>query len=141
VARRRTLTGTEKEERNMILDLDAVVDILHKNDVEAYVEQTGGGTATIYAGKQADHEEPRYVWRDGVREQVGTETWARFPVIAGPGWFEGPGWSKGRADTGDFTIGPDDDGESDDIFTASDADNEATVAAEILRRHREVVSA
>lgn len=81
----------------VVIDLDAVVDRMKAQGVDAYVEQTGGGVATIYAG-------PAYTDAEGDQ---------RWSVVAGPGWFEGPGWHAPRADLAEFCYGPDDDGESE----------------------------
>lgn len=119
-----------------VLDLDEVVRLLKDKGVVAYVEQTGGGTATIYAGEQFQQREETWRWVDGVRVSNGSETVPRYPVIAGPGWFEGPGWTHPQADAGDFAIGPDDDGESDPVFTTATW-TEADVAEEIFRQFKE----
>lgn len=96
------------------LDMDRVVEILRTvHGVEnAFVQQTGGGCATIYAGPVADDEEgdPRYA------------------AIAGPGWFEGPGFTVARGTIGDFYIGRDNDGATDPVEPLEDA-SEETVAA------------
>jgi hypothetical protein len=108
------------------INFDEVVEGLRKQGIPAYVESTGGHVATIYAGEQFDREEPLFVWRDGVRTQVGTQTWKRFPAIAGPGWFAGPTYETDpRGTTDEFAIGLDDDGESeytdiDDSWTTDD---------------------
>jgi hypothetical protein len=102
-----------------ILNLDKIVDVLHMAGIAAYVEQTGGGCATIFVGE--------------VKEVDGDP---RYTVLAGPGWFEGPGWSNGRGQTDDFSVGPDDYGESDPVMTPVNA-NEADVAIEIMRQYRE----
>lgn len=86
------------------LDLDKVCDLLKERNIPAYVEQTGGGCATIYAG-EPDRTDPQ---------------WPRYKALAGPGWFEGPGWSNGRADTSDFYVGPDDDGEGGYVISQAD---------------------
>lgn len=85
--------------------MDAVVDALQKGGIPAYVEQTGGGCATIYAGGQHVHEE-RYPNGD-------VDRWNRWNVAAGPGWFEGPDWTQGTAALGEFSVSPNDEGESD----------------------------
>lgn len=106
------------------VDLDRVVEVLRTvYGVEnAHVRQTGGGTATIYAGPT--WEEPDW----------GT----RYAVIAGPGWFEGPGFTRPRADTEELYVGPDDDGESRTWSAAGVADDPELVAALIaLRLKRE----
>lgn len=79
------------------IDLDKVVEHVKATGRYAYVEQTGGNVATIYAGSTYFDSE-------------GNERWA---AVAGPGWFEGPNWTKGRATLFDFVVGPDDDGESE----------------------------
>lgn len=78
------------------INLDLVVDRLHAHGVDGYVEMTGGGVATIYAGPT------RQV--DGHRPGLTYKVWA---VLAGPGWFEGPGYTIPRADVTDFYIGQD----------------------------------
>jgi hypothetical protein len=119
------------------IDLDEVVRILKdEHQVPAYVEQTGGGTATIYAGWWFMNQEPQYRWEDGERIQVDAESVPRFPAIAGPGWFEGPGWTKGRATVDDFYIGPDDDGEADPVTATRDW-TERDAAAAIARQVKE----
>lgn len=80
------------------LDLDEVVRLLRDEHgiADAYVEQTGGGCATIYAGptRYDPHEQAH-----------------RYAAIAGPGWFEDRAtFSQARAASADFYIGPDDDG-------------------------------
>lgn len=79
------------------IDMQRICDLLNTQGITAYVEQTGGGTATIYAGESFTdkHGDPRH------------------PVLAGPGWFDGPAWTQPHGDPTDFYIGPDDDGESD----------------------------
>lgn len=83
------------------IDMEAVADELRRRGVHSYVEQTGGGVATIYAGPQ--HEEPGW----------GT----RWACLAGPGWFDGPLWTLPVGDLGDFYVGPDDDGETEPLRT------------------------
>jgi hypothetical protein len=75
------------------IDLQAVADAVTHRGHRAYVEQTGGNTATIYAGRQ-------------VPDRYGEPRWS---AVAGPGWFEGPGWTKPFADTSEFHVGPDGD--------------------------------
>jgi hypothetical protein len=78
------------------LSFDAIVDQLRAAGWEnAYVEQTGGGCATIFAGPT--HEVEGY-------GDV-------YAVAVGPGWFEGPGWTDGRGHAGDLYVGPDSGGE------------------------------
>lgn len=98
------------------VDMDKVCDILKERGIPAYVEQTGGGCATVYAGEPWDEE-----------------GWGkRYPALAGPGWFEGPGWTNARGDTDDFCIGLDDDGVGE--FTmAEKVWDEARIADEVAR--------
>lgn len=66
------------------IHLDPLVELLRKRGMtDAYVEQTGGGCATVYV--------------------LGGR------IQAGPGWFAGPGWSDGRATLDDFYLGWDSD--------------------------------
>lgn len=98
------------------LNLDTICTLLRERGIPAYVEQTGGGVATIYAGEQ------------NIPDPSGE--WMRWQALAGPGWFEGPGWSNGRGHTSDFAIGPDDDGETRPLFASDDWD-ETRVAEEL----------
>ena len=94
----------------MELDLDKIVRLLNEEyKIESYVGQTGGGTATLLIG-----------------EEIGD----RYELLAGPGWFEGPGWTNGRATNEEFYIGPDDDGATDPYVSHPDWD-EAKAALHI----------
>jgi hypothetical protein len=101
------------------VDMDAVVRILNRSyGIHAYVEQTGGGCATIYAGKLSLNV--NFLTDDDAE---------RWDCIAGPGWFQWPG-GHAIGEIGDFHVGPDDDGEDiDAVWTAGKDDNEATIAA------------
>ena len=107
----------------MELNLDAIVGRIRRAGVHAFVAQTGGGVATIYAGP--------------VRAEDGLEYYA---VAAGPGRFEGPGWRNGRADNADFTICRDNDGsdppESEQSCTGM---SEEAIAEHIIRRAKEAM--
>lgn len=83
------------------INLDMIVDRLHAHGCDGYVEMTGGGCATIYAGPTRDMT-TRIGGDDG--RVVNYKVWA---VLAGPGWFEGPGYTLPRADVLDFYIGQD----------------------------------
>lgn len=101
-----------------VIDMDAVVTELTELGIPAVVEQTGGNTATVYAG------EP---YNDGEGE--------RYPVAAGPGHFEGPGWTQGRAYREEFSLGVNDDGLTDSHYPPAGA-TEADIArmiAHVLR--------
>lgn len=84
-------------------NLDRVAGELNSRGIAAEVDHSGGGVATLYAGK-------RFFDRDGE---------PRWQIIAGPGWFEQPGYGTARADTGDFAVGPDDDGTDDVLYGTS----------------------
>jgi hypothetical protein len=91
--------GTRQDEtvtiREAEIDMDEVARLV--NDVcgvPAYVEMTGGNTATIYAGKSRTEEG----WGE------------RYAAIAGPGCYA---WASAESSLGaasDFYVGPDDDG-------------------------------
>lgn len=110
------------------LSMDLVVDAIESCGIPAYVEQTGGGCATIFAGwrscRLTDHDEQWTELCDSCRWTVG----------AGPGWFEGPGWTLGRAYWSDFYIGRDDDALTDDFTTPDElrAHDETQIGARIV---------
>lgn len=81
------------------VNLDKMVDILQRLGIPAMVEMTGGGVATLYAGKLL----------------VDTPEERLYQACAGPGWFEGPYYSQPRVTFAEFYIGPDGDvyGEDD----------------------------
>lgn len=106
-----------------VVDLDKVCDIMSRDHhIKAYVEQTGGGCATIYAG-------PKYTDDSGD---------GRYAIVAGPGWFEPTrlGNLRGVASLDDFYIGVDDDGMSDVLY-AYTAEDETANAGEVLRGSQE----
>lgn len=76
--------------------LDRIAGALNARGIAAEVDQTGGGTATLFAGE-------RFFDRDGE---------PRWQVIAGPGYFDQHGMAL--ADTADFSLGLDNDGASGD---------------------------
>jgi hypothetical protein len=84
------------------LNLDTIVELIHRQGIWAYVEQTGGGCATIYAGAQDTNREGDTI----------------YAAIAGPGTC---GWGHGPSigNTGDFFIGADDQGETPTIDCAA----------------------
>lgn len=92
--------GPDRTEFNM----DEVCALLHYHlGVRAYVEYTGGGCATIYAGSA------RQV--DGETFGDGTPVY-RYPCLGGPGWFTGPMGGARTTTVGDYTdfyVGPDDE--------------------------------
>lgn len=89
----------EAQESGDTLDLDLVVDLVRRAGVHSYVEQTGGGCATIFAGARRPHP----------ADTTGRDVlWA---CCAGPGTY---GWGQvpSVADPTDFYVGADDEGES-----------------------------
>jgi hypothetical protein len=100
------------------LDMEKIVSLVKAQGVPAFVQQTGGGVATIYAGATRAEGEDEY-----------------FAVAAGPGWFSGPRWSEARGDDEDFCVGPDNDGSApNDAYTTCKGMDEPVIAAEIVRR-------
>lgn len=106
------------------LNMDEVVDHLHGLGVSAYVEQTGGGCATIYAG-------PTQQGSDFPRTPAVT-----YAAVAGPGSY---GWGQrpSAAMLGDFYIGADDMGETEPVDAglvgARSAEDVARLIAEQVR--------
>jgi hypothetical protein len=96
------------------VSLDRIAQILiEKGVAKAFVDQTGGGVATLFAG-------------EGGTDSAGDE---RYALIAGPGYFAGPGWSNARVAVcanNDFGYGPNDDGESAPLYV--NEGDEATIA-------------
>lgn len=78
------------------LDLDEIVDRIHEQGVWAYVEQTDGGCATIYAG----------AWHSVPHGNYGRTMYA---VVAGPGTY-GRGERPSVGHMHEFFIGADDQG-------------------------------
>lgn len=108
-----TPPDTEPVPPESIIDFDAVCVELHKMGHKAYVEQSGGGTATIYAGEPFPFD--------------GDVT---YPALAGPGWFDGPNWTLGRGVCGDLYIGPGDD--DDKYVNVECSDDHSTKAVATL---------
>ncbi len=108
------------------IDMEAIASAVQTAGFHAYVEQTGGGTATIYAGRLHDREtdDPHY------------------SAVAGPGWFRGPGWTAPRASRDDFSVGRHDHGETDPTLVSepgawkSDAELVAAIVALCPSGHR-----
>ena len=73
------------------IDLERVVARVRKTYPDVLVEQTGGGTATIMVYANETLPENRAL------------------IAAGPGWFTGPNWTKGRASRDEFYVGLDED--------------------------------
>lgn len=107
----------------IVVDMDAVACVLRRRGHDrCYVEQTGGGVATIYLGPDARDETES----EGIATEVAADT--RQLAIAGPGWFEGEHWTRARAWLTDFYIGPDDHGVSDPVVPwSADPDDIADI--------------
>ncbi len=86
-----------------------MIELLQRGDIPAFVEQIGGGVATIYAGDP---------WTD--------EDASPQHVAAGPGWFEGPRWTQRRAFVEDPVLEP---GNGDTFISLASDDDEAATAA------------
>jgi hypothetical protein len=99
--------------------MDAVVKILTDAGHEAYVEQTGGGVATIYGG----------------RSYADAEGYTRFEIIAGPGSY-----TTRLADEG-FCYGHDDEGESEAVEVVGPAENVASGMLAFLAEHADAFTA
>ena len=109
------LGADDEPEPDVEFSMDAVVDRLHAAGVPAYVEMTGGGCATIYAGG-------KHVSLDGAEECP------RWDVAAGPGTY---GTRNGNlALLAEFYVGPNDDGASGEADTLPDT---ITTADEAVR--------
>jgi hypothetical protein len=107
----------------MELNLTTIVRRVRRAGVHAYLAQTGGGVATIYAGP--------------VRVEGDAEYYA---VAAGPGWFEGAGWRNGRADDAEFTVGRDNDGsDTNGPYLTCNGMSEDAIADWIVRRAKEAM--
>jgi hypothetical protein len=140
----------ERDDRDFVIDLDEVARFVREAGFPASVDQTGGGTATICAGDElgvwAHRDDPEQlklhgttrtmsgIGRDGQRRGPDVEVAAcdgecyRYEALAGPGWFDGPAWTRGRADLRDFYVGPDDDGSADPRHVPDDATAESVAA-------------
>lgn len=108
------------------VDLDHVAWILNRRGLYAYVGQTGGGCATLFAAAtEADYR------RCGHGYEAGSPL---LTACAGPGWFDGPAWTMARADAADLWIGPDDCGEADPTcLCTADPETIADALAAVVR--------
>lgn len=110
------------------VNMDRIVEIIKAEGFYAYVEQTGGGCATIYSSDRSSEQYPGAPAPYLINPLDGE---GRYPVIAGPGWFEGPGWTNARGALGDFYVGPDDDGERTP-WEAGEGETEETIAERMI---------
>jgi hypothetical protein len=99
-----------------VFSLDRLCDVMRAAGFPAYVEHTGGGVATIYAGEPVDEEGwgPRYV------------------VLVGPGYFEKGG--SAYVEASDGVLGPDTDGRG--VAVSLQGFTEAQVGALLLESLR-----
>lgn len=103
------------------LDMDLICTLIHAAGLPAYVEQTGGGCATIQAGPTR---------LNGNGDSI-------YAALCGPGWFESfdlnqaPPFQRGRAHTDDCYVGADDQGDTE-AWAAGDSDDEQSVAERII---------
>lgn len=120
------------------LDMDRIAKRVADAGFAAYVEQTGGGCATIYASREW---EERPVTRMG--EPAGTvrmpkthpdpvegDDYPRHDVVAGPGYFAGENWTQPRASVGDFSVCRDG---NEDVDQMTDAATEDAAVETIVR--------
>jgi hypothetical protein len=103
---------------------DEVVRILRERGIHAEVAQTGGGTATLYAGPT----HPYWMPNDTLH---GVDLYA---AAAGPGWFEGPGWTRSCFSTAELVVGHDDPYGEDDYENVPE-DATAAVVADLVEKY------
>ncbi len=96
------------------LNFDAIVSYLENAGFLAYVEQTGGGVATIYAASRS------------LKDANGHD---HYGFAAGPGSFAGPGWTNAHGHTDDFYLGANDTGDSVFVSCVGMADERAVADA------------
>jgi hypothetical protein len=93
---------------NQVMNLDTLAGLVQDRGYRALIEMTGGGCATLIA---YDAE--------------------GLPLIAaGPGWFDGPNWTEGRANWDDFAWGPNDS--ENDYTYETEARDLSALADEIV---------
>lgn len=105
-----------------IISLDAIVHALKAEDIDSYVEQTGGGCATVLVGEPYEFD-VILPWNGQ------TITESAYPAAVGPGWFVGEHWTRGQAHVSDLSVGPDRDDLDDVYLTYFSDDNPATIEA------------
>lgn len=94
----RDVDEDDEPEADATFSLDAVVAALHKKGIPAYVDMTGGGCATIFAGG-------KHVVLDGTEERID------WDVAAGPGTYSHV--ADSTASLEEFSVGPNDEGASE----------------------------
>lgn len=111
--------------RFTIIDFDRVAARLSaEHDIPAHVEQTGGNVATLYVGTAEGEQEPT----EPTMAYNHMADCMRAPVVLGPGWFEGPGWTNARGTLEELFLGPDDQGQTTHYEPESEDDIVETAA-------------
>ena len=108
------MIGPKTEAEFYTLDMSRIASLVNGAGHPCIVEQTGGGTATIYAGAP----NPNVQWEDEPNY---------YPVAAGPGNY----WPTPEADSREFSVGSTE--EPYDGFVDCEGFSEEQVAAEIVR--------
>lgn len=94
-----------------VIDMDAVASEIQSHGVPAFVQNSGGGCATLYAG-----------------ELIGDY----YAACAGPGVFAGPDWTMGRAFADDFWVGTDGVEDAYALVTVTDPKAVAAVVLAVV---------
>jgi hypothetical protein len=136
-----TLAGAERGAD--LFSIQAVVDRVKQLDpqVTAYVEQTGGGCATIYAALRREDSPVvagMTVDEDAVLyQQPGEPGWGEWPIQAGPGTFDWGG-SNHEASLAEFYVGPSDALMADgyETYEATERDTVESLAEQIVAQVR-----
>jgi hypothetical protein len=117
VSRPAAIVAVADEAPRRVWNMDTIAKLVRERFDNAYVEMTGGGCATIYAGPV-------------VVDAAGDN---RYALIAGPGSYGGRGFGRDEDSVAsyDFCYGNDDDGETTPIFVA-ETESEETIAALFL---------
>lgn len=119
------------------INLGTVIDLVKAAGFPAYVEYTGGGVATVYASVETDEAAPGGV----KRHLAGPYNDEVVDVVAGPGFFveqrrdpEEDALAPGAYGyLSEFCVGQDGDPTPGD-YTATQDDDEASIAQQIIRR-------
>jgi hypothetical protein len=111
------MIGPKTEEQSHELSMSRIAAMVREQGVPCFVDQTGGGTATIYAGCP-----------------IPTEDGPVYPVSAGPGSF----WAEGgpTADDREFSCGLSEWSANEQVWVSEldcEGLSEEQIAAEILR--------
>jgi hypothetical protein len=117
-----------------LFSMSDVVDEIERTapDVVAYVEQTGGGCATIFAALRQEGSTDPVLYQHPDEAGFG-----RYPVLAGPGTFDWHGRDH-EGSLADFYVGPDPDltDSAGQEYMATPQDTPATLATQIVEAVR-----